>query len=128
MDRQQQPTQKQIRDAIQAHNVNVPIYQARIVGGRLELSLYGGRVVYHPARPITTPPEIIELRNAREYADLPHNEAILKNPHLFNRKELRTLAAGLDIKGAKSMNKGPLLKAIKEWKAGNAWLPPPDLE
>ena len=39
--------------AIKALGINVPIYTTRIVGGRMELTLYGGRIVYYPDPPPT---------------------------------------------------------------------------
>lgn len=50
-----QPKPKRVRNdartrarAIKDLGINVPIYTTRVVGGRLELSLYGGDVVYWP--------------------------------------------------------------------------------
>jgi hypothetical protein len=41
-------TKKVIRQALDELGINVPYYTARVVGGRLELRLYGGSVVYWP--------------------------------------------------------------------------------
>jgi hypothetical protein len=44
-------TKATIKQALDELGINVPYYTARVVGGRLELALYGGRVVYWPAPP-----------------------------------------------------------------------------
>ena len=38
-----------IAQALRELGINKPFYTARVVGGRLELILYGGEVVYWPA-------------------------------------------------------------------------------
>jgi len=37
--------EKMIKQAIKAHNVDVPILRTRLVGNRLEMYLYGGQVI-----------------------------------------------------------------------------------
>jgi len=37
--------------AIRELGINVPIYKSRVVGGRLELTIYPGRKVYWPPEP-----------------------------------------------------------------------------
>jgi hypothetical protein len=49
-----------IARALRELEINRPMYHARVVGGRLELRLYGGDVVYWPPEaPVTgaEPPE-----------------------------------------------------------------------
>jgi hypothetical protein len=48
-----------LAQAIEAHHVDVPVYRTRVVGSRVELHLYGGRVLTWPPYPeitiLTTP-------------------------------------------------------------------------
>ena len=44
-------TKATIRRALDELGINRPYYTARVVGGRLELALYGGDVVYWPEAP-----------------------------------------------------------------------------
>ena len=43
-------SQANIKRALQDLGITVPFYRARVVGNRLELSLYGGDVVYWPPK------------------------------------------------------------------------------
>lgn len=40
-----------IRHALQELGINRPFYTCRVVGNRLEFSLYGGDLVYWPPKP-----------------------------------------------------------------------------
>ena len=42
-------SQANIKRALKDLGINRPYYRARVVGGRLELALYGGDIVYWPA-------------------------------------------------------------------------------
>lgn len=42
------PTAETIRQALEELGIDRPYFQCRVVGGRLELTLYGGDVVYWP--------------------------------------------------------------------------------
>ena len=44
-------SQANIQRALEDLGINRPYYTARVVGGRLELRLYGGDVVYWPESP-----------------------------------------------------------------------------
>ena len=46
---------KTIRQALDELGIDRPYYTARVVGGRLELRLYGGDYVYWPPDPVQTP-------------------------------------------------------------------------
>ena len=46
-------------------------------------------------------------------------QTILATPHMFDREQLRQLAAELHIPGAATMNKKPLVTAINKWKKEN---------
>ena len=56
--RQKKITLDDLPNALQDLNINVPYYDARLVGGRLELHLYGGRVVRWPRNPEPIPPDL----------------------------------------------------------------------
>lgn len=43
-----EPTPDAIRQAVEELGINRPFYSCRIVGNRLEFSLYGGDLVYWP--------------------------------------------------------------------------------
>lgn len=45
------PTPDTVRQAIDELGLNRPFYTCRIVGNRLEFSLYGGDLVYWPPKP-----------------------------------------------------------------------------
>jgi hypothetical protein len=46
-----------IARALRELEINRPMYHARVVGGRLELRLYGGDVVYWPPEPGAQAPD-----------------------------------------------------------------------
>ena len=43
--------QETIRQALDELQINRPFYTCRVVGNRLEFSLYGGDVIYWPPKP-----------------------------------------------------------------------------
>jgi hypothetical protein len=45
------PTTETIRQAVEELGLNRPFYTCRLVGNRLEFSLYGGDLVYWPPKP-----------------------------------------------------------------------------
>jgi len=65
-----------------------------------------------------------EVKPPPAFEDTPTNRDVIENPERFNRKELRAVAAGLGIPKAWSMNKIPLVQAIKAWKKEIGWNPP----
>jgi len=44
------PTAETVRQAVEELGINRPFYSCRIVGNRLEFSLYGGDLVYWPPK------------------------------------------------------------------------------
>jgi hypothetical protein len=46
-----EPTPDAIREAVENLGINRPFYTCRLVGNRLEFSLYGGDLVYWPPKP-----------------------------------------------------------------------------
>jgi hypothetical protein len=46
------PTPDTIRQAVEELGINRPFYSCRVLGNRLEFSLYGGDLVYWPPKPV----------------------------------------------------------------------------
>ena len=96
-----------IKQAAQELGLDVPIGAVKVVGDRLELTLYGGRVVTWFEQPQNLP---------RGWPEDPFLREMLEKPNHFKREELRQLGEWLNIEGAGKMNKVSLVKAIKKWK------------
>jgi len=89
---------KLIKAAIKAHNVNVPIMKTRLVGNRLEMYLYGGRMITYEQ-------------------DTPINDKMQPDDSPIALKEmsltaLRKLAKEKGIKGYSSMKKSVLIELL----------------
>jgi hypothetical protein len=80
----------QVKLAAEAHGVDKPIMSYRVVGGRLELYLLGGSVVYHK---------------------LYHSNPIYRDMGLA---ELKKLATSHKIPGRSKMNRIQLIEALEE--------------
>ena len=52
------PSAATIRQAIEELELNRPDYPCRVVGNRLEFSLYGGDVVHWPPKPAAKPKQV----------------------------------------------------------------------
>lgn len=91
--------ERSIKQAAEALKLDVPVMAGKVVDGRLELSLYGGRVVVWPdlTRPAVDP-------------------RLMAAPERYDRAQLRRAAVVLGIEGAARMNKIPLVKAIRAWQ------------
>ena len=83
-------SQKQLLSIAHDQDVDVPVLSYRIVGDRVELNLYGGRVI----SALTGFPQ-----SASSLEDLPISR-------------LRKMAADLDIPGRSKMDKDELIEAI----------------
>ena len=83
-------SQRQLLEIAHNQSVDVPIMNYRIVGGRVELFLYGGQVISSPAGD-SKPASMLEKMSV---------------------KELYTIASALEISGRSKMGKDELVEAI----------------
>ena len=74
-----------VEQAVKALGIDVPVMACRMVGGRLELHLYGGRVAFYPEVEEETPAR--KSRRTRSPKD-PHPSPIpaLKNSAMAREK------------------------------------------
>jgi hypothetical protein len=83
-------SQRQLLDIAKEQNVNVPIMSYRVSGDRVELFLYGGQTIVAPA-------------------GFPQSATYLED---LSMKELRAIAASLEIFGRSKMKRDKLIEAI----------------
>lgn len=74
-----------IKTAVEELGIDKPIMRSRVVGGRVELYLYGGDVVLWPA--------VLDLNG-------------------MSTAELKRLATAREIRGRSKMNRDQLIKAL----------------
>lgn len=98
-----------LRRALAELGIDVPVSLVKVIGDRMELTLYGGKVMVWP----------------RQGGKGPVAAALLANPERYRRPELRQAARRLGIAGGHLMKKAALIEAIRAWAAGGGEPEPP---
>lgn len=94
-----------IKQAIEELGIDKPVMTSRVVGDRVELTLYGGeRITYAPARPTKA--------SAKDDVAEPANTPVILEG--LTVAELRTRAADAGISGRTTMKKAELIEALEQ--------------